>query len=167
MTLLKYWDVATGAFISLPSIPGPQGVQGPTGPPGAAGAQGPSGSSASLGAWVQVSFGAGWSNYGNSFNPVQYMKDSQGWVFIRGLAQLSGSVAYSSTGPIITTLPSGFRPAAWELFPIVIGGYATYGQGPGRLQVQSDGGVVFTTTAFAATNPWVQLSGIQFLADGG
>jgi hypothetical protein len=34
MPLLKYWDVAAGAYLTIPGAPGPQGIQGPPGATG-------------------------------------------------------------------------------------------------------------------------------------
>ena len=61
--------------------------------------------------WQSVSFQSGWVNYGGSYNPAGYFKDSLGIVHLRGLVK-SGKIGNNQT---IFTLPAGYRPANREL----------------------------------------------------
>jgi len=55
--------------------------------------------------WYPVTFGTGWANYDAVNFQCEYLKDSMGFVHLRGLAQRT-----SGSGATITTLPSGCRP---------------------------------------------------------
>lgn len=93
----------------------------------------------SVGAAGEPAFGANWSNYGGTFDTVQYRKvGSQ--LFIRGLALRSSST--SGADSTIFTLPAGFRPLKDTFFPAEIGA-------AGRVQVKS-GGPVTIFNAIAA-----------------
>lgn len=67
-------------------------------------------------AWIDVSFQNGWSNHSavgpTAYAGVSYMKDSLGFVNIRGLG-MGGTVAANT---LIFTLPVGYRPAQHEIF---------------------------------------------------
>ena len=47
-----------------------------------------------------------WSNYGGSYESVQYFRDTHGFVHIHGLASANGT----NTANTLFTLPVGFRP---------------------------------------------------------
>lgn len=167
MPTLRYWDVATGGFISA-SV-GPQGSQGPAGIPGATGPGGVQGPPAFV-RWTPMagSYGTGWSDYLTGFRTGQYTKDGPGFVHLRGLVKWNASVAAGAqvATPVIT-LPSGYRPALRQLFQTVAYVWTTPG-GPARIDVWADGTVNYlnsTTTATPAT-PWLSLSGVMFIADG-
>jgi hypothetical protein len=89
-------------------------------------------------AWFDASLNAGWSNtYGSPYPGVQYTKDLNGTVRIKGTVN-------GGTGTIFT-LPAGFRPVDSLLFPTSANGAL------GRLQVTSSGEVsLLTGTATAA-----------------
>ena len=62
----------------------------------------------SLGAWNNLSFGSGWTNYGSGYQTCQYRRFGDR-VHLRGLA------SNTSTGATIGTLPVGYRPTAGRL----------------------------------------------------
>jgi hypothetical protein len=57
--------------------------------------------------WAAVTLSGGWSNVGGGFPNLQYRRDKQGRVQVRG--SITGGTA--TDGTVIATLPSGFRPA--------------------------------------------------------
>ena len=61
--------------------------------------------------WNAPSFVAGWGNFGLGYAAVGVMKESTGFITLRGMAaRTSGSSA------TILTLPTGYRPTATEIF---------------------------------------------------
>ena len=68
-------------------------------------------------AWQEVgsigkaAFQNGWSNYGNGFDTVAYMKDTLGFVHIKGLVR--GGII--SEDVAVFTLPIGYRPALKQI----------------------------------------------------
>jgi hypothetical protein len=60
------------------------------------------------GVWVAPSLQNGWVDYGAGIQGVQYMKDANGFVHIRGVMK-DGT---ASAGTLVFTLPVGFRPPA-------------------------------------------------------
>jgi hypothetical protein len=161
MPALKYWDIPSGGFTGVSGAQGPQGVIGSPGP------QGPAGATMTPGTWTAMSYNATWSTYGSGYRAGMYMKDSSGWVYLTGVLLCSATVASNvSYATFITTLPSGYRPANNELFLTNCGGWTNSG-GPARINVNPDGTIQYVnTTPASATNPWVSLSGIWFIADG-
>ena len=101
-------------------------------------------------AWFGVTFSSGdWSNYGAPWQTCQYMKDSMGFVHLRGLCQRTAGATTT-----ILTLPSGYRPSNSESFIVNATNAA------GALEVQSDGDVVLSF----GTATYVSLAGITFKA---
>lgn len=95
----------------------------------------------------------GWGNYGDSYGPATYFKDSSNIVHLTGLIK-DGNTA---SGITVLSLPQGFRPSYREIFIVgTAGGY-------GRLDVAPTGAVV--TGAGLNTN-YTSLAGITFLAEG-
>jgi hypothetical protein len=159
MPTLKYWDIPSGGFTVLPNVLGPQGVQGPQGPPGLPGA------SQTLGVWLSLPYAAGWTDYTIGWRTGQYMKDSAGWVYLRGLIIFVGTVNTGASSTICT-LPSGFRPAAHEDFQQIAGLWTAPG-GSGRVDVHSTGVITYNNASpSSATNIWFTLSGVTYRADG-
>jgi hypothetical protein len=168
MPLLKYWDVATGAFIAVPGAQGPPGGPGSIGTAGAAGAIGPAGVGPKAGVWAGLPYTSAFTDFGSGWRAGQYMKDSLGWVYLRGLCScINTSVAGGGSGPTICTLPSGFRPANRLLFSQQQSNQAASG-GPGRVDIVPDGTVVTANCSTTTTGYtwWQSVSGIRFLADG-
>lgn len=93
-----------------------------------------------------------WANWGSGFNAAGYYKDPFGRVHLRGLMK-NGTVATGSTG-VIFTLPSGYRPANVEIYPVVSNSVL------GECRIEQDGDVV----AYAGSNVWFCLDGISFRA---
>lgn len=64
-------------------------------------------------AWIAPSLLASWSNYNtSSWDPAGYMKDSLGFVHLRGFFK-GGTTA---VGTVVFKLPSGYRPAKSSYF---------------------------------------------------
>jgi len=95
-----------------------------------------------------VTFQNSWVNLGPPTEEVNYFKDADGMVTIRGLAT-AGTI-----GQTIFTLPAGFRPRLNESFAVNSNGAF------GSCQVTSAGAV----NALAGSNAWFSLSGIRFRA---
>lgn len=96
-----------------------------------------------------------WVNYGSTFAPVAYYKDSYGIVHMQGLLKDGG--VYTA-GTILFTLPVGFKPAQEQIFVV---------NGPSsnqfaRLNITPTGNVTLQTTLSASG--WLSLSGISFAA---
>lgn len=97
--------------------------------------------------WTAPSFSNSWVNYGSGFATCGYMKDSMGFVHLRGLVK-DGS-AMNTT---IFTLPTGFRPTEQWIFGVASNN--AYGE----VRVASDG----TVKAPQGATAWVSLDGIVF-----
>jgi hypothetical protein len=107
------------------------------------------GSTINQSAWIAPTFQNSWVNYGESWNVAGYMKDSMGFVHLRGLVK-SGTI-----GQCIFTLPAGYRPQYEEL-QIVQTSPDTFG----RLDITTAGCVQPTL----GSNTWFSLDGITFRA---
>ncbi len=84
-------------------------------------------------AFTNVTFAANWSDFGSGFNNVSFMKDTNGFVHIRGLA-----VRSSQVNDTIFTLPVGYRPASTVRNVIDTSGVF------GAVQILNTGAVVAT-----------------------
>ena len=84
--------------------------------------------------WIALPFAPGWGNYGPPFRAGRYRKISD-IVYLEGLVKRN-----SGSTTLIATLPVSYRPSMSFLFAV---GAATGGNGYGRMDVQSDGGVHF------------------------
>jgi hypothetical protein len=102
-----------------------------------------------------VGFATGWADFGGSFPPAAYMKDSMGFVHLRGVVK-----RVSGAGLPIFTLPAGYRPEVqFEFFPV----QATSAYG----DVQIDGtpsGTPGRVALGVGTTSYISLSGITFKA---
>jgi hypothetical protein len=142
---------------------GPRGPRGQIGPAGPTGPAGPVGDAE---AWKPLPYINGWTDYGNIWELGSYRKDQLGVVHLRGL------VRQSTTGPVpaaITVLPPGYRPAHGRLFVVHTGessaGAAVPGEREGRVQVLSDGQVVWVQGATDPVSNYTSLEGISFDTD--
>lgn len=100
-------------------------------------------------AWIAPTFTNSWVNYDSAiFNPAGYMKDTLGFVHLRGL------VKSGTAGTAIFTLPAGYRPYRQELFA------SLQNNAIGRIDVTTAGVV----THSLGGNPFVQLDGLTFKA---
>lgn len=101
--------------------------------------------------WIAPTFQNGWVNYDiATYEPAGYMKDSLGFVHLKGLVK-SGTVG---AVPVFT-LPAGYRPSKQNLFPTVAN------ENHGTIYVRPDGVVQVTF----GSNAYVSLSGITFKAE--
>jgi hypothetical protein len=91
--------------------------------------------------WFATTAASGWTNTSG-----RYKRDELGYI------HLSGYLGGGSAGTIMTTLPSGFRPAQQESFAVNASGVA------GVVTVATNGQVSFTT----GTGTFVYLSNITF-----
>ena len=105
------------------------------------------------GGWTDVTFGTGWSNYGNGFSNVKYKKFGD-LVFIKGMAT-SGANLWA-TYPTILTLPVGFRPSSQLLFATEAGSTA-------RFDITAAGAIVYSNGGTGSQ--WFSLDGIIFSTD--
>lgn len=102
-------------------------------------------------AWQVPTFTNSWINYDTTvFQAAGYMKDSLGFVHLRGLVK-NGTVSSA-----IFTLPAGYRPLKQLLFSAVINGSA------GRIDIMPSGVVI---PSIIASNAYVQLDGFSFIAE--
>ena len=104
-----------------------------------------------VGALGEPAFLNSWANYGVSEATAAYMKDSMGFVHIKGLIK-------SGIGAVIFTLPSGYRPVANPIFVTATNNGTTTLFG--AVQVLTDGRVF----ALTGSNTWFSFAGISFKA---
>jgi hypothetical protein len=101
-----------------------------------------------IGATGEPAFSNSWVNYGAGYNTAAFFKDPNGVVHLKGLIK-SGTVTNAAF-----TLPSGYRPAATEVQPIVSNGAAGY------IDVLTNGMV----RVMGGSSTWASLDGITFRA---
>lgn len=94
--------------------------------------------------WTAPTLTNSWVDFGGSYQTARYRKRLDGVVEIDGMVK-DGSAASAT----IFTLPSGYRPAAYQVFPVVSNSAAA------RLDVRSDG-TVFLAGGTGSTT-WVYL----------
>jgi hypothetical protein len=99
--------------------------------------------------WTNASLDNGWNNWGDVYAPAGYMKDSLGFVHLRGLVR-SGAPKVP-----IFTLPLGSRPQFRYLHCI-----SSSGDPQGRVDITANGEVLH----LGGSNGWVSLDGIIFRA---
>ena len=99
--------------------------------------------------WTNAALIAPWANYGPGWGGAQFMKDSLGFVRLRGL------IKSGPPGSNIFSLPGGYRPNVNYLHCTTFGAEAS-----GRIDVYPDGRVYFVN----GNNGWVSLDGIVFQA---
>lgn len=104
----------------------------------------------STGTWSSPSLQNSWVNYGTGFPTLQYTKDSDGVVTVRGLVK-NGT---TTTGTIIANLPTGYRPPGRELF------VTTSNDAFGRVDIDASGNIMFES----GTGGWVSLN-FSFVAN--
>lgn len=101
--------------------------------------------------WTAPTFNTGWTDYGLGYQAAGYVKDSLGFVHLRGMVKRT-----SGTGTVPFQLPSGYRPAASKVFV----GWGENGGSPQAVEivVDSSGNV----TLYAAGYSYTSLEGITF-----
>ena len=82
------------------------------------------------------------------------MKDSMGFVHIRGMVKPDGA------GDDIFTLPTAYRPASKLIFIVLYNDNGTYR--PGRLNITTEGVVSIYYPSTVASPDWVSLEGLTF-----
>ena len=65
-------------------------------------------------AWTAPTLLNSWVNYGSIYQTAGYFKDSEGVVHIRGVIK-SGT---TTAGTTVFVLPVGYRPSAYEIYPV-------------------------------------------------
>ena len=78
-------------------------------------------------AWIAPTHLNSWANFDGGYNEAGYMKDSLGFVHLRG------SIKSGTPPSVAFTLPSGYRPVGICWYPLARTG------GTGKLQIQVDG----------------------------
>lgn len=104
--------------------------------------------------WSAPTLEANWSNLGGDYVRAGYMKDSMGFVHIRGLIDCDGA------GDDIFTLPAGYRPASKLIFVVLYYDNGTYR--PGRIDITSAGVVSARFPSSPSAADWVSVEGITF-----
>jgi hypothetical protein len=103
--------------------------------------------------WQDVTFQNAWINYGNNYDTAAYMKDTLGFVNIKGMI-------YNGIVPAAAfVLPAGYRPSKNIRFPVQAhNGTAIVVAG---IDISPTGNV---TVAYGGST-WVVLTGIRFKAE--
>ena len=101
-----------------------------------------------VGASGEPAFENSWANYSAAYNSAAYMKDSLGFVHLKGLVK-DGTI-----GQAVFTLPAGYRPANTVLQSTVSNSAA------GASYIYATGAV----NAQIGNNAWFSLEGITFYA---
>jgi hypothetical protein len=110
--------------------------------------------------WSSLSLKNGWANYSSAnFGPpgLQYMKDHDGFVHLRGT--LAG---LSATDNLVATLPSGFRPpsGAWVAVGESNGSFNPF---PENAWIDSSGNIRLLEGT-GANSAFVSFEGVEFYA---
>jgi len=106
-------------------------------------------------AWIAPTLLNGWVNYGGTEDPVGYMKDTLGFVHIRGMIK-SG---VTTPGTLIFNLPPGYRPLNGLTQVTISNDVAN--DVLSRIHITNDGKVEF----WAGASFWFSLNGIIFQAE--
>jgi hypothetical protein len=109
-----------------------------------------------------------WQNYSSSFMGARYLRDANGIVHLEGLVKVfDGFVGDARPGPIFF-LPRDYRPAKDLVFPIDCKELADDEHGVvthGRIDILSDGAVLWNNYDNCDPEDYLSLSGISFRAD--
>ncbi len=108
--------------------------------------------------WYNLAYQNGWTDYNNGadtniYQTGAYTKSSAGVVMLKGLLRRVGT---ATSGEIIATLPSGYRPAENFMFQGESSG------GSARIDIYPDGTIRFQTGGTG----WYSLEGISFIPAG-
>lgn len=115
-------------------------------------------------AWQTASLSTGWAGFDaggpGNFGFPQYMKDSLGYVHLRGLVKNStGANNTSSTNALVFTLPAGYRPGMTMRMPVI--NSDTFGD----LDIKNDGTVIIASTMTVTSGGWIGLNNLHFRAE--
>lgn len=103
--------------------------------------------------WIGPALSNNWVNFGGGYDTVGYMKDTMGFVHIRGFIK-SGT---ATAGTLLFTLPAGFRPGSHTYAP----GISNPGNVIAAYEVLSSGPVNFV----AGNNTYLSLGHLVFKAE--
>ena len=106
-------------------------------------------------AWQDVVWCNNWRRSYINHNPMQYWKDSEGIVYLRGLIT-GGTIGAENDAGLVFTLPVGYRPAYPQVHTVF-----TIDPTRGRVDVLPNGNVVVVS----GNNYWVSLDDIAFRAE--
>lgn len=104
-------------------------------------------------AWITPTLLNGWVNFGGIYETVAFMKDSIGFIHLKGMIK-SGNI-----DSVAFILPTGYRPSK-EQYLVGLTGYDSKSF---TVVVKADGSVLISSSA--ATNSWVTINGITFKAE--
>jgi hypothetical protein len=105
--------------------------------------------------------GGSWVNYDKGWQTARFRKDATGEVSLEGLVQANSPYVSGD----IFRLPAGFRPAAFQLFPIACGtGSSPHYDTTGLVQVETNGMVTYRYYDECQIGSYLSLSGIRFQA---
>jgi hypothetical protein len=109
--------------------------------------------------WTTATLASGWVKPNPAYATAGYYKDFDGTVRLRGV--ISGGT-YSNSTPVFT-LPASMAPASSRLFVVA---QSSLTEGPGLVEVRSDGGVYapVVTSIQSGTSTFLSLDGIAFEA---
>lgn len=96
--------------------------------------------------WIAPTLSGSWVNYGSGFATAGYMKDSMGFVHMKGLIKSGTSTAF--------TLPAGYRPVETQNFATMANNLF------GFAEVRADGAVTPV-----GSNAYFSLDTIHFKAE--
>lgn len=103
--------------------------------------------------WTECEMQNGWTDYHPAWSGAEFTKTSAGVVMMRGMIK----AGTTTSGTVICTLPSGFRPDNGTLIFFT----ATAGTTAGRLDVETDGDILYRVGHAS----WESLSAITFATD--
>ena len=107
--------------------------------------------------WIMPTLLNGWVNYDGGYEQSGYLKDSFGFVHIRGFIK-SGNGA---SGTSLFTLPKGYRPLTSCGFPALSSNNSALA--PIIIEIRNDGRVLIGATG-SASNSWLEINSV-FLAE--
>jgi hypothetical protein len=108
------------------------------------------------GAWQDVSFRTGWSNFGSTFAATQCYLDASGVAHLRGAAKTA-----ASAGQQVMTLPGACRPS--YTLEILAATLSSGGNGTGSAALEVDpSGIVVIQTGVPVTSAGVAFDGVSF-----
>lgn len=99
----------------------------------------------------ESAFQNGWSNYGNGYSPISFIRVASNVVMLTGL--VTGGTAGTTTG-VFTTIPEDFRPTDYKLFHIATA------VGSGSCIINPTNGEIRINTG--ASGNWNSLDGLVY-----
>lgn len=111
--------------------------------------------------WNEINLATGWAEA----TKCQWRVDFNGFIHLRGLAQMTGTVANGASSTVANLIPAGTTPPFGNrITPIFNELFVGWGMGPaGLIAVNTNGTIVATNnTGGLLTNPLCSLSGITY-----